>query len=67
MVDHLKSNERRPTVDEILIPGERSARAAAENESSGIALGAETVVEVARWCKHFGIPFDADGNGGTNG
>ena len=63
MVDRLKANQRRPGVDEILIPGERSARAAAANESNGVVLGAETVVEVEKWCKHFGIPFASDGGG----
>jgi LDH2 family malate/lactate/ureidoglycolate dehydrogenase len=67
MLDRLKANQRRPGVDEILIPGERSARAAAANESNGVVLGAETVVEVEKWCKHFGIPFAADGTGGING
>lgn len=67
MVDRLKANQRRPGVDEILIPGERAARAAAANESIGVALGAETVVEVEKWCKHFGIPFAADGTGGISG
>lgn len=67
LVDRLKSNKRRLSVEEILIPGERSARAAVTNESNGVALGAETVVEIERWCKHFGISFDADGTGGING
>jgi LDH2 family malate/lactate/ureidoglycolate dehydrogenase len=61
MVERLKANKRRQGADEILIPGERSARAAAQNERSGVALGPETVVELERWCKRFGIAFDADG------
>jgi LDH2 family malate/lactate/ureidoglycolate dehydrogenase len=61
MVERLKGNKLRPGADEILIPGERSARASAQNERSGVALGPETVVELERWCKRFGIAFDADG------
>ncbi len=67
MVDRLKSNKLRPGADEILIPGERSARAATKNECNGVVLGPETVVELEKWCKHFGISFDADGTGGING
>jgi LDH2 family malate/lactate/ureidoglycolate dehydrogenase len=67
MVERLKSNKLRPGADEILIPGERSARAAAKNERNGIAIGPETVVELERWCKHFGISFDGDGTGGIDG
>jgi LDH2 family malate/lactate/ureidoglycolate dehydrogenase len=67
MVDRLKSNKRRPGTDEILIPGERSARAASNNEHNGVLLGSETVAEVEKWCKHFGISFDADGTGGIDG
>jgi LDH2 family malate/lactate/ureidoglycolate dehydrogenase len=60
-VDRLKANKLRPDTDEILIPGERSARAAAESERNGILLGPETVIELERWCKTFGIAFDDDG------
>ena len=67
MVQRLKTNKLRPGAKEILIPGERSARAADENELNGVVIGEETVVELERWCKHFGISFDADGTGGING
>ena len=61
MVQRLKTNKLRPGADEILIPGERSARAGAENERHGVFLGPETVVELERWCEHFEIAFDANG------
>lgn len=61
MVERLKANKLRRGADEILIPGERSARAAAENEHNGIALGTETIVELERWCERFGFAFDVDG------
>ena len=67
MVERLKSNKLRPGADEILIPGERSARAATKNECNGVVLGPETVVEFERWCKNFGISFDADRTGGIHG
>lgn len=60
MVDHLKANKLRPGIEEILIPGERSARAAAASEHNGVALSSETVTELEKWCKHFGIDFDVD-------
>lgn len=59
MVDGLKANKLRPGTKEILIPGERSARAAADNEQQGVPLGNETVAELEKWCKHFGKSFDA--------
>lgn len=66
MVESLKSNKMQPGVEEILIPGERSARAAAKNAHDGVALSKETVVEIERWCKHFGISFDSDGTDANN-
>lgn len=66
MVERLKANKLRPGVDEILIPGERSARTAVQNERDGVVLGMETIAELERWCKHFGIPFDADEMSGLN-
>lgn len=60
MVERLKANKLRPGADEILIPGERSARAAAKNKHDGVVLSAETVAEIEKWCTHFGIPFGAE-------
>lgn len=56
-VERLKASQRRPGVDEILVPGERSARAAAHNQSAGVLIGDETVAELEHWCEHFGVPF----------
>ena len=67
MVDHLKGNKLRPGAEEILIPGERSAHAAVKSEQSGVVLGSETVVELEKWCRHFGFVFDANETGGING
>jgi LDH2 family malate/lactate/ureidoglycolate dehydrogenase len=60
MIEHLKTNKRRSGVEEILIPGERSARAATLNEAEGVLVGDETIAELERWCKYFGVAFDAE-------
>lgn len=57
-IDQLKASKRRPGVDEILIPGERSARSAALNETRGIAINNETLAELAQWSKDLQVPFD---------
>jgi len=67
MVGQLKANKLRQGAREILIPGERSARAAASNEDTGIVLGSETILELERWCKHFGVDFDANEAGEVSG
>jgi LDH2 family malate/lactate/ureidoglycolate dehydrogenase len=67
MIQRVKANKLRRGADEILIPGERSARAASENERDGIVLGPETIVELERWCEKFGIAFDRHGNDGIDG
>lgn len=57
-IDVLKNSKRRPGVEEILIPGERSARVAAANRKFGISLTPDTLREIADWCKHLNINFD---------
>ena len=57
-IDQIKGSKRRPGVEEILIPGERSARKAAANMDSGIILTEETLVELQQWCTHYAVPFD---------
>jgi LDH2 family malate/lactate/ureidoglycolate dehydrogenase len=57
-IEALKNSKRRPGVDEILIPGERSARLAATNRKTGISLTPETVREIGDWCKRLNINFD---------
>ncbi|HZY63060.1 MAG TPA: Ldh family oxidoreductase [Edaphobacter sp.] len=58
MIDRLKLNRRRPGVDEILIPGERSQRAATKNNIEGVAVTDETVAELEKWCERFGVNFE---------
>ena len=57
-IDQLKTSKRRPGVEEILIPGERSARNAALNEARGIAINDETLSELAQWSKDLRVPFE---------
>jgi LDH2 family malate/lactate/ureidoglycolate dehydrogenase len=59
-IDTLKTGKRRPGVDEILIPGERSARKAATNRETGIALTPETVREIQQWCSRLNIAFELE-------
>jgi (2R)-sulfolactate sulfo-lyase subunit beta len=63
MLARLKANKLRPGAERILIPGERSARTAAENQEIGVSLGPETVVELEKWCQQFGVAFNADAAG----
>lgn len=57
-IDKLKANKRRPGVDEILIPGERSTRSYEQNLQQGIAVSDDTLVEIERWCKELNIKFE---------
>jgi LDH2 family malate/lactate/ureidoglycolate dehydrogenase len=61
MIGRLKTNKRRPGVDEILIPGERSKRSAERNLNEGNAVADETLTEIQNWCDHFGVAFDSGG------
>jgi LDH2 family malate/lactate/ureidoglycolate dehydrogenase len=56
-IDALKAGRRMSGVSEILIPGERSARVAAENRQMGIPIDAPTLKEVEDWCAHFNVEF----------
>lgn len=56
-IDRLKGSKRRPGVDEILIPGERSARNYARNLQQGIVVSDETVAELERWCRDLKVNF----------
>ena len=56
-IDRLKSGRRRPGVDEILVPGEGSARRAVANRAAGLVLTEETLKELMHWTGYFGLPF----------
>jgi LDH2 family malate/lactate/ureidoglycolate dehydrogenase len=57
-IDRLKSGKKRPGVEEILVPGERSSRCAAMNSVIGVSVTEETIQELERWCKRLGVPFE---------
>jgi LDH2 family malate/lactate/ureidoglycolate dehydrogenase len=57
MIDQIKSCKRRPGVEEILIPGERSARITRENREHGVTLDDATVAELRALCAEFALSF----------
>jgi LDH2 family malate/lactate/ureidoglycolate dehydrogenase len=57
-IDRIKASRRRPGVEEILVPGERSARTAAMNRSQGIPVSGETLAEIEQWCSRLQIAFN---------
>lgn len=59
-IDSIKACRKRPGVEEILVPGERSARNALRNAAQGIALSPETAAELQQWCVRMNIPFEGD-------
>lgn len=54
-VERVKSTRRRPGVEEILVPGERSARTAEASRRSGIALSPATVRELDELSERLGL------------
>jgi len=57
MIDRIKSSRKRPGVEEILVPGERSARTMRENEQRGIKLDAATLKELRQLCDEYKIDW----------
>ena len=57
-IDEIKACRKRPGVQEILIPGERSHRVRLENLRKGVPLDGETVRELEALCTEFGITVD---------
>jgi len=51
-------------VEEILIPGERSSRKAAENEATGIAIPDLITAELKDLCAHWNVSMDWAEEGG---
>ena len=56
-IDKVKQGRKRYGTDEILIPGERSARVANQSKSLGIAVSRETIIELEEWCSTLGVLF----------
>lgn len=59
-IDRIKASKKRPGVEEILIPGERSSRTARLNKSRGIAIAEPTHAELQHWCRELNVPFICD-------
>ena len=57
-IDRIKASRRRPGVEEILVPGERSARTARTNRAQGIPVSSETLAEIEQWCSRLQIAFN---------
>lgn len=57
-IDRIKNSKRRPGVEEILVPGERSAKNVKVNKVRGIGVSDETLVELQQWCMRLNVPFD---------
>lgn len=57
MIDGLKACRKRPGVEEILVPGERSSRTARQNRELGVPVSQETLTELEEWCARLSIPF----------
>ncbi len=56
-IDRIKAGRRRPGVDEILLPGERSARTAALNRMRGIPISEPTLSDLRQCCAKLHVPF----------
>lgn len=60
MIDDIKTCRKRPGVEEILIPGERSHRRAMENRRLGIPIDPPTRKELQVLCEDLKVPFTLD-------
>lgn len=60
MIDAIKAGKKVAGVDEIMIPGERSCRTAAENRSRGIPIDDVTYDEIKLLCDRYDVPFQAE-------
>lgn len=56
-IDKIKACRKRPGVAEILVPGERSHRAAMQNTHAGIPIDRATYTELEELCREFRIEF----------
>jgi LDH2 family malate/lactate/ureidoglycolate dehydrogenase len=58
MIDRIKSSRRRPGVEEILVPGERSYRTASERRRRGVPVDPATLAELRELAGRLGVPFE---------
>ena len=57
-IDRIKASKKRPGVEEILVPGERSSRKAAINTAQGVPVSPETMAEIEHWCSRLEVQFN---------
>jgi LDH2 family malate/lactate/ureidoglycolate dehydrogenase len=57
-IDRIKALKKRPGAEEILVPGERSARRAAVNDAQGVPVSPETMAEIDQWCSRLKVEFN---------
>jgi len=57
MIDGIKACRKRPGVEEILVPGERSSRTIAQNRKDGIKLDAATLKELRELANELDVPW----------
>ena len=57
-IDRIKACRKRPGVEEILVPGERSAKNAHTHSMRGIPISKETLGELQQWCTQLNVPFN---------
>lgn len=58
MVDEIKAVKKRPGVQEILLPGERSSRIATERRSKGVPIDPATLKELGDLCHQLNVPMN---------
>jgi LDH2 family malate/lactate/ureidoglycolate dehydrogenase len=61
-IGKIKACRKRPGVDEILVPGERSHRTAEHNRRAGIVIDAATRAELEALCGELKVPFSLRSN-----
>jgi len=57
-IDRIKASKKRPGAEEILVPGERSARKAAINDAQGVPVSPETMAEIDQWSSRLKVEFN---------
>ena len=57
MIERIKSCRKRPGIDEILVPGERSHRTLRENTKRGVPIDPATLKELQQLARELGVGF----------
>jgi LDH2 family malate/lactate/ureidoglycolate dehydrogenase len=56
-IDRIKNCRKRPGIQQILVPGERSHRKTEENQRSGVPVDDATIAELQALCKELGVEY----------